>query len=181
MTLLFDLETSSGQFPLDAGKYQQWAEAALLNGPLLNLFMDYETFGEHQWGRYWHIRVFEDLIGRWVAHPEYDFYTVSGAAAAFEPAGELSIGKSAEFVSVQCFRMTLSAFLRLMLPHTAAAALLLCLCVFFGVGKEKTCVVITEQTKKPETSGMVYYLLLFLSAFRQWAAFCRLQAFSWLS
>lgn len=57
--------------------------------------------------------------------------------------------------------MTLSAFLRLMLPHTAAAALLLCLCVFFGVGKEKTCVVITEQTKKPETSGMVYYLLLF--------------------
>lgn len=44
-------------------------------------------------------------------------------------------------------RMTLSAFLRLMLPHTAAAALLLCLCVFFGVGKEKTCVTMTEQAK----------------------------------
>lgn len=57
--------------------------------------------------------------------------------------------------------MTLSAFLRLMLPHTAAAALLLCLCVFFGAGKEKTCVTMTEQTKKPETSGTVYYLLLF--------------------
>ena len=57
--------------------------------------------------------------------------------------------------------MTLSAFLRLMLPHTAAAALLLCLCVFFGAGKEKICVVITEQTKKPETSGTVYYILLF--------------------
>ncbi len=58
--------------------------------------------------------------------------------------------------------MTLSAFLRLMLPHTAAAGILLYLCVFFGFGKEKTCVSITGQTKKPEISGTVCYLLLFL-------------------
>lgn len=57
--------------------------------------------------------------------------------------------------------MTLPAFLRLMLPYTSAAALLLCLCVFFGAGKEKTSVSITEQIARPELPGTIYFLLLF--------------------
>ena len=104
------------EFPLDAGKYQQWAEAALLNGPLLNLFMDYETFGEHQWEDTGIFAFFEDLIGRWVAHPEYDFYTVSGAAAAFEPAGELSMERTVTWADTE---RDLSAWLGNNLQHEA--------------------------------------------------------------
>ena len=104
------------EFPLDAGKYQQWAEAALLNGPLLNLFMDYETFGEHQWEDTGIFAFFEDLIGRWVAHPEYEFYTVSGAAAAFEPAGELSMERTVTWADTE---RDLSAWLGNNLQHEA--------------------------------------------------------------
>ncbi|MBR3526326.1 MAG: glycoside hydrolase family 57 protein [Bacteroidales bacterium] len=35
-------------WPLTAEKYASWVEAALQNDDTLNLFMDYETFGEHQ-------------------------------------------------------------------------------------------------------------------------------------
>lgn len=36
-------------WPLTAIKYAAWVQNALRDGPLVNLFMDYETFGEHQW------------------------------------------------------------------------------------------------------------------------------------
>ena len=35
-------------WPLTADKYASWVEAAMQNDDTLNLFMDYETFGEHQ-------------------------------------------------------------------------------------------------------------------------------------
>lgn len=35
------------EWPLDTGKYAAWVDGA--EGDTINLFMDYETFGEHQW------------------------------------------------------------------------------------------------------------------------------------
>ena len=35
-------------WPLTADKYAAWVESAMVNDDTLNLFMDYETFGEHQ-------------------------------------------------------------------------------------------------------------------------------------
>ena len=37
------------EFPLTAEKFATWAHSTNANGELINLFMDYETFGEHQW------------------------------------------------------------------------------------------------------------------------------------
>ena len=36
-------------YPLDAQTYAQWIHAHHGDGNTINLFMDYETFGEHQW------------------------------------------------------------------------------------------------------------------------------------
>ncbi len=36
-------------WPLTADKFASWISASHLNGHTINLFMDYETFGEHQW------------------------------------------------------------------------------------------------------------------------------------
>ena len=36
------------QWPLTADKYAGWLSAAARDGEIINLFMDYETFGEHQ-------------------------------------------------------------------------------------------------------------------------------------
>lgn len=37
------------EFPLTAEKYLGWLQRANVNSNLINLFMDFETFGEHQW------------------------------------------------------------------------------------------------------------------------------------
>lgn len=79
------------QWPLHADSYEQWLDAALQDGDTINLFMDYETFGEHQWEDTGIFDFFRDLIGRWSSRSDVSFYTVTGAAEAFEPRGELSM------------------------------------------------------------------------------------------
>lgn len=81
---------SWSEWPLTADKYTSWVEASIEDQPLVNLFMDYETFGEHQWEDTGIFSFFEEFVGRWLANPEHTFYTVSEAIAATEPAGTLS-------------------------------------------------------------------------------------------
>jgi len=38
-----------GDFPLTTSKFVNWLNALPKEEPVVNLFMDYETFGEHQW------------------------------------------------------------------------------------------------------------------------------------
>jgi alpha-amylase len=78
-------------WPLSADSYEQWLNAALGDGPLVNLFMDYETFGEHQWEDTGIFSFFKDFVGRWAHREDVEFYTVTGAAEATEPQGELSM------------------------------------------------------------------------------------------
>ena len=42
-------EKSWSECPLTAGKYGSWIKCLDGNAEIVNLFMDYETFGEHQW------------------------------------------------------------------------------------------------------------------------------------
>src|SRR6202007_3446627 len=37
------------EFPLTANKVSTWVHSIAGQGETINLFMDYETFGEHQW------------------------------------------------------------------------------------------------------------------------------------
>lgn len=80
-----------GEWPLTPDKYERWIDAALLKGPLVNLFMDYETFGEHQWADTGIFTFFEDFVNTWLKGGHNTFYTVSEAVDHFEPAGELSM------------------------------------------------------------------------------------------
>lgn len=77
------------QYPLTAGKFIDWAQAAVGDAPLLNLFMDYETFGEHQWADTGIFAFFEEFINGWSAAGN-GYKTVTEAAQA-EPAGEISM------------------------------------------------------------------------------------------
>jgi len=79
------------EYPLTANKYTEWANASIDDAPLINLFMDYETFGEHQWEDTGIFNFFEDFVGRWVANPDNTFYTVSEAIDANKPAGVISM------------------------------------------------------------------------------------------
>jgi len=79
------------EWPLTADKYTEWASSSLEDAPLINLFMDYETFGEHQWQDTGIFDFFEDFVGRWISNPDNTFYTVSDAIEVNQPVGELSM------------------------------------------------------------------------------------------
>ena len=67
-------------YPLHADTYDVWVNSALGDdGNVVNLFMDYETFGEHQWADTGIFDFFADFVGRWLKNPANTFYTVSEA------------------------------------------------------------------------------------------------------
>lgn len=78
------------EHPLTADRYITWVNAALEGAPLLNLFMDYETFGEHQWADTGIFEFFEAFIGKWTNEEHATFYTVTEAAEALEVQDELT-------------------------------------------------------------------------------------------
>jgi len=78
-------------WPLTADKYEQWVDVAMNSGPLINLFMDYETFGEHQWEDTGIFGFFEHFVGKWLANPDNTFYTATEAIDTFEPVAEISM------------------------------------------------------------------------------------------
>jgi alpha-amylase len=65
------------EWPLTADKFARWISNINGNGNAVNLFMDYETFGEHQWedtgifNFMWHLP--EEIL----RHPDNDFKTPS--------------------------------------------------------------------------------------------------------
>ena len=72
-------------YPLHADTYDDWVNSALGDdGEIVNLFMDYETFGEHQWADTGIFDFFADFVGRWLANPANTFYSVSEACDAFD-------------------------------------------------------------------------------------------------
>lgn len=79
------------QWPLTADTYSEWANASISDASIINLFMDYETFGEHQWQDTGIFEFFEHFVDKWLSNPDNTFYTTSEAIDAFEPAGEIDM------------------------------------------------------------------------------------------
>ena len=74
------------QYPLTADKFAQWVSDE--NGEVINLFMDYETFGEHQKATTG-IFDFVKALPKAMLKNELSFATVSEAAKAYQPVGVL--------------------------------------------------------------------------------------------
>ncbi len=66
-------------YPLSVEKYLSWCESATRDDQLINLFMDFETFGEHQWADTGIFQFFEQFARAWQAHG-HRFLTVEEAA-----------------------------------------------------------------------------------------------------
>ncbi len=80
------------EFPLTVDKYSNWVDSSLGNdGEIVNLFMDFETFGENVWEDTGIFDFFERFVGDWLSEPANTFYTISEAAEKFTPAGEISM------------------------------------------------------------------------------------------
>lgn len=73
------------EWPLTASKFSHWLNEA---NPAtnFNLFMDYETFGEHQWHESGIFDFLEHLPGEWLKTPGNTFMTVSQVIDTFDAA-----------------------------------------------------------------------------------------------
>ena len=79
------------EWPLTVPKYQKWLDDDCLRGNLINLFMDFETFGEHQWEDTGIFDFMNTLISSWLSEYENNFVTVSEAANLEHPVAEISM------------------------------------------------------------------------------------------
>ncbi|MCA9345916.1 glycoside hydrolase family 57 protein [Candidatus Saccharibacteria bacterium] len=73
------------EWPLTSEKYCHWISEADGGGDVVNLFMDYETFGEHQWadtGIFDFLRAFPE---EWLKTEGHDFKTITEASESYEP------------------------------------------------------------------------------------------------
>lgn len=64
------------EFPLEAEKYLYWL-SQYGGTDVINLFMDFETFGEHQWEETGIFSFFEKLVAEVVHRPSYSFVSPS--------------------------------------------------------------------------------------------------------
>lgn len=71
-------------WPLTAEKYVHWINSAPSEQPLTNLFMDYETFGEHQWSSTGIFDFMRRLPEEWLKSDDHDFQMVTEAAVRNE-------------------------------------------------------------------------------------------------
>ena len=73
------------EYPLTADKFAHWVNRANGNGQCINLFMDYETFGEHQWEDTGIFSFMYHLPEQVLKHPDNSFMTPSEVIDTYEP------------------------------------------------------------------------------------------------
>ena len=79
------------EYPLFADKFAKWVNRFNGNGQAINLFMDYETFGEHQWEDTGIFNFLEHLPGEILKHPDNDFKTPSEVIDAYDAVDTVDI------------------------------------------------------------------------------------------
>jgi alpha-amylase len=139
------------EFPLTVEKYGRWVNAVNGGGQVVNLFMDYETFGEHQWPETGIFEFMERLPGEVLAHPDNDFCTPGEVAASCEPVGTVDMH---DFVSWADVDRDLSAWLGNAMQRTAADALYSLRGAAYASGDEW----LIRDWQRLTTSDHLYYM-----------------------
>ncbi len=110
------------EWPLTAEKFAHWVNQINGDGYCCNLFMDYETFGEHQWSD---TGIFEflDALPGWIydTNPGHnDFLTPSQVVDCYPPVGEYHVEKPISWADTE---RDLSAWLGNPIQDNAVAEL----------------------------------------------------------
>ena len=79
------------EFPLMADKFTDWINSINGNGNVVNLFMDYETFGEHQWEDTGIFNFMSHLPEEILKHPDNNFKTPSEVVRCYDAVGTVDV------------------------------------------------------------------------------------------
>ncbi|MEK7650609.1 MAG: glycoside hydrolase family 57 protein [Patescibacteria group bacterium] len=105
------------EWPLGAEKFASWVSALNGSGEVVNLFMDYETFGEHQWADTGIFDFLRALPTEILKNSDNNFVTVSEAIQKYQPRDEID---APEFYSWADTERDLSAWLSNPMQQDAA-------------------------------------------------------------
>ncbi|HEV2403478.1 MAG TPA: glycoside hydrolase family 57 protein [Candidatus Saccharimonadales bacterium] len=137
-------------WPLTAEKFAGWLNATD-HAEVFNLFMDYETFGEHQWDHTGIFEFLEQLPKEWLKQEGNGFMTVSQAIESHEPADRIDAPDTITWADVE---RDLSAWLGNKMQTEAITAL-------YGLERKimKTGdPVLLEDWRRLQTSDHFYYM-----------------------
>lgn len=78
-------------YPLKADTYAQWIHSVAGNGETVNLFLDYETFGEHQWEETGIFGFLAQFPHELLKHQEFGFRTPQEVSQENNPVSKLDV------------------------------------------------------------------------------------------
>jgi alpha-amylase len=139
------------EWPLGADKFAQWVNAVNGDGYVVNLFIDYETFGEHQWEDTGIFEFLRHLPEEILKHPDNDFKTPTEAAASYEPVGTVDIPNLISWADTE---RDLSAWLGNAMQHNAINELY----KLESMVKATNDADIVNQWRRLQTSDHFYYM-----------------------
>ena len=139
------------QWPLTAEKFARWVTQINGNGNVCNLFMDYETFGEHQWQETGIFGFLEHLPKSILEHNHNDFVTPSQAIDRYSPAGDIDVPHMVSWADTE---RDLSAWLGNAMQSNALHELF----KLEGPLREKNDPVLLEDWRRLTTSDHFYYM-----------------------
>ncbi len=139
------------QWPLTAEKFAQWINQINGHGSLCNLFMDYETFGEHQWAETGIFEFLRYLPAAVLANSDNSFLTPSQILDRFEPAGEIDVPHMISWADTE---RDLSAWLGNAMQSNALHELY----KMEGAMKEKGDEVLLADWRRLSSSDHFYYM-----------------------
>ncbi|MHC4976415.1 MAG: glycoside hydrolase family 57 protein [Planctomycetota bacterium] len=147
------------EWPLRAETFAEWVHAINGDGYLCNLFMDYETFGEHQWqetGIFDFLRVMPEKLFD-LSPGQNHFCTPSEALAGFDPVGEYDVPEMTSWADTE---RDLSAWLGNAMQSNAQQELYKLEGVLRGYldGTREDPDGLAELWRKLTTSDHVYYM-----------------------
>ena len=88
------------EWPLTADKFTHWLSENP-DAQTFNLFMDYETFGEHQWGETGIFDFLDHLPGQWLKEHGHTFMTVSEAIDSFDAVDQVDTPRTTTWADTE--------------------------------------------------------------------------------
>lgn len=88
-------------WPLTADKFANWVHRISGSGDIVNLFIDYETFGEHQWASTGVFEFLEHLPESILLHPHWSFLTPSQVIEKYPSVADLSFHRVTSWADVE--------------------------------------------------------------------------------
>lgn len=137
-------------WPLTADKFTHWLSESG-EATNFNLFMDYETFGEHQWDESGIFSFLEHLPGEWLKQPHHSFKTVSEAADSHEPVDRIDMPHIVTWADTE---RDLSAWQGNSMQHEALKAIYDIRDQVLATGDAR----LIEDWRKLQTSDHFYYM-----------------------